>query len=981
MVRHYRSEKFTATFALVLSLCSNSIAQVDTTYIHKTNTPFGTLDIRIAKSPSRYYYLQENKTFSFRESAPGVKTNSFLDMTSWDSKAYTQGNLREKNGSADYFVLNYRLLFPSNYRAGYTQGYPLIVMLHGAGETGNCWDNDCHHDDRGYNPNVNDPPAPTASNHKLLNNDHNLLHGGKIHLDARNLAGSKLPNDSTLSSRSFPGFVLFPQNLSGWNSASTQDAIRLVRLIAKKYNVDENRIYIHGLSNGGIGVYEAIKRAPWLFAAALPMSAPGDANVISQGQLPNITHIPLWTFQGGKDNAPSPGRTEGYVKALRDAGAVVRYSLYSNLGHGVWNTAYKEADFFKWMLSKSKTDIHLFGGSSAICLTNGQGVRMELANGFRAYQWQKNGVTISGATSSSYVATTTGTYRARFSRKVNPSSADWNTWSKEITVTQQSPQQARIEQKGTVKLKDLNGFNSVKLSSVAEAEHYYWYKDGVAINLTGSVDDTVRHATISSGTGNGKYTLITKTADFCPSPASQPKYVFFSDSAPVNIAAPTNLTGKMASAASVKLNWTDASSNEGGFEVWRRKVVGTSAYTPWEMRTITAANIVTFTDPGVEPSSTYHYKIRAVSNTGRSNYTPSATNAYLIIKTSGDTVIPSTPQTLTASTVAINTVKLSWKASTDNSGIRQYVIYYSGKSVATGGPSTTYTLSNLTLNKSYSFTVKAEDMDQNLSTASNVATAHTFVEGLYYSHSTGAWQNIDAINWTAQPEFSGHVPNVTLAPRTQEDYFNFKFDGYLYITTGGTYQFKTNSSDGSRVEVNNTVVVNNDGLHGVKTITGPSTSLTSGAKRIVIKYFEYDGDHKLIVSYKGPDTGNTWKTIPSSALRSGTPPSGTTMLAMAENEVEVVDDPEAAPLIASIYPNPAGQSDINLQVETTSDEPVQVRMVDFTGEEVYSEVFYSDDLIQGSKISPVHTLRDGLYNIMVTQGDKTIMKRIMIKNY
>lgn len=963
----------------MLSLYCTSYAQVDTTFIYRTGTPFGTLDLRIAKSSSRYYYLQENKTFSFRESAPGVRTNTFKDMTSWDSSPYTQGNLREKNGTADAYILNYRLLFPVNYQASYAQGYPMIVMMHGAGERGNCWDNDCHHDDRSYNPNYNDPPAPTTSTHLLLNNDHNLLHGGKVHLDARNLAGSKLPDDPTLSSRAFPGFVLFPQNLNGWNSGNVQDAIRLVRLIAKKYNVDEDRIYIHGLSNGGIAVYEAIKRAPWLFAAALPMSSPTDGNVISENQVSNIAHIPLWTFQGGKDTAPTPSRTEGYVKKFRDAGAVVRYSLYANLGHGTWNTAYKEADFFKWMLSKRKTDIHMFGGSPAICMTNGQGVRMELAKGFRAYQWERNGVIISGATAATYIANTTGTYRARFSRVANPTSSDWNEWSKTVTVTQQSPAQAQIDQKGTVVLRDLNGFNSVKLSSVGEAEHYYWYKNGTLIDLSGSPDDTVRYATIASGAGNGQYTLITKTPDFCPSPASQPKYVFFSDSAPINITAPTNFTGTIASLTSVQLSWSDASSNETGFEIWRRKVTGSSSYTPWEMRVVTAANIKTFKDVGVEPSSTYHYKIRAVSTTGRSNYTPSASNAYLVINTNGDTVIPSTPQNLTASTVAINTVKLIWSKSTDNTGIRQYVIYYGGKSVGTGSTGSTYTLSNLTLNTSYSFTIKAEDFDGNLSAASNAATAHTYVSGLYYEHSTGAWESIDAINWSAQPEFTGHVSNVTLSPRTQEDYFNFKFDGYLYITTGGTYQFRSNSSDGSRVEVNNVVVVNNDGLHGGVTVTGPTMSLTSGAKRMLIKYFDYSGEHKLTVDYKGPDTGNSWKLIPDAALRSGTPPSSSTMMAMTD-EAEVIEDVEIPELVANVYPNPARQGDMSLRIEGGSALPVIVKMLDFTGKEVYSQQFQPDELNEGVKILPDQTLLEGIYIIRMSQGEKTIMQRISIQS-
>src|SRR5690606_29000960 len=131
------------------------------------------------------------------------------------------------------------------------------------------------------------------------NNDRNLLHGGAQHLTAVNLAGSKLPDDPSLSPRAFPGFVLFPQSLNGWGARQAEDAIRILRLIIKKYNIDESRVYIHGLSNGGGGVYVALKRAPWLFAAALPMSAVYDGGVISQGHVSEVAKLPLWIFQGG----------------------------------------------------------------------------------------------------------------------------------------------------------------------------------------------------------------------------------------------------------------------------------------------------------------------------------------------------------------------------------------------------------------------------------------------------------------------------------------------------------------------------------------------------------------------------------------------------------------------------------------------------------------------------------------------------------
>jgi len=307
----------------VLTLfCCAAYGQVDTSYVYNTSAPYGTLDIRIAKSASRYYYVQEGKTFAFRESN-GSDTESYLDMTSWDSSPYEQGNLREKNGKYDYFIMNYRLLKPLGYKSDYNNGYPLIIMMHGAGERGNCWDNNCYHADRQWKPQTNSPAAPVDSNSKLLNNDHNLLHGGKVHLDARNVAGTRTPDDPAMPGRAFPGFVLFPQNLNGWDTNAVQDAIRLIRLIIKKYNIDEDRIYIHGLSNGGSGVYQALKRAPWLFAAALPMSAADDGGITAKNLASSIAHIPLWIFQGGQDTNPTQRETEGYIKKFLDAGAIV----------------------------------------------------------------------------------------------------------------------------------------------------------------------------------------------------------------------------------------------------------------------------------------------------------------------------------------------------------------------------------------------------------------------------------------------------------------------------------------------------------------------------------------------------------------------------------------------------------------------------------------------------------------------------------
>lgn len=419
-----------------LMAVSYSYAQVKSNYQYSTTMPYGTLDIRTYISSSDYYYLQENKTFSFRESSPGIRTNKYLDMTAWDSSPYKEGNLRRKTGTVDKFIMNYRLLFPVGYSSTYAEGYPMVVHFHGAVERGNCYYTSCYHATPSYTVAANSPPAPKTVTHRLLNNDHSLNVGGKQYLDARNLAGTRKPNDPAMPARAFPGFVLSAQMFNIWDSLQVQDVIRIVRLLAAKYKIDQDRIYVQGLSIGGYAVYESMKRASWLFAAGLPMSAVWDANIFKQNQQGRVAHIPLWVFQGGKDTRPSPAFTQNIINNYKKAGGVVRYTLYSTLGHVLWNSAYATSDYFSWMLKQSKANLHAFAGNTVIDKSKNLYPKLFLAEGFLAYQWQKDGVLLGNKTHTLTV-TTPGKYRARFSRKsAYPTEAQWNKWSPYVTITQ-----------------------------------------------------------------------------------------------------------------------------------------------------------------------------------------------------------------------------------------------------------------------------------------------------------------------------------------------------------------------------------------------------------------------------------------------------------------------------------------------------------------------------------------------------------------
>lgn len=91
--------------------------------------------------------------------------------------------------------------------------------------------------------------------------------------------------------------------------------------------------------------------------------------------------------------------------------------------------------------------------------------------------------------------------------------------------------------------------------------------------------------------------------------------------APTIPAAPTTLSAVAASASRVNLTWSDNSSNENGFQVWRTSNNGRS----WTNIANVSANTASFTDNAVNARKTYSYAVRAFNDAGYSAYSNTAT--------------------------------------------------------------------------------------------------------------------------------------------------------------------------------------------------------------------------------------------------------------------------------------------------------------------------------------------------------------------
>jgi hypothetical protein len=214
------------------------------------------------------------------------------------------------------------------------------------------------------------------------------------------------------------------------------------------------------------------------------------------------------------------------------------------------------------------------------------------------------------------------------------------------------------------------------------------------------------------------------------------------------------------------------------------------------------------------------------------------------------------------------------------------------------------------------------------------------------------------------------VSQFTLKPKTQEDYYNFTFDGFLLIEGAGNYEFRLTSSDGSRMWIDDKLVANNDFIHDVKTVAGAPVSLKTGSHRIFVQYFEDVKEDSLTVEYKGKDTGNNWAPVSYEVLRSDT------------SVITGIGEPDNGPedsFIVSVFPNPTTQDNIKVMVETVMPHPLRVRLLDMQGSNLFEQIFQPEEIVQGVSISPQGVMNTGMYLVTVEQGGFVIRQKVIVR--
>lgn len=224
-------------------------------------------------------------------------------------------------------TLPYRILFPEDYDKN--KDYPLVVFLHGAGERGNdnafqlAWGSDffLKEEIRKKHPAIVVFPQCSKDDY-----------WAKVKYKGNKKIGRRFK---------------FKLN-AGHPTKSLRLTYYLIQKLIREEAVDVKRLYIAGLSMGGMGTFEMIARFPNKFAAAMPICGGGNPN----HTLHYSKYTSLWIFHGEDDPVVGVRHSRRMAKQLKKFKADVKYSEYPGVGHDSWNNAFAEPDFFDWMFSK-----------------------------------------------------------------------------------------------------------------------------------------------------------------------------------------------------------------------------------------------------------------------------------------------------------------------------------------------------------------------------------------------------------------------------------------------------------------------------------------------------------------------------------------------------------------------------------------------------------------------------------------------------
>jgi len=214
------------------------------------------------------------------------------------------GRIEVEGEDAKTASLDYLIALPEGYdKEG--DPVPLVLFLHGAGERGDDLDK----------VKLHGPP-------KMVEKGHDF---GAV------VVSPQCPADS-------------------WWPKEVELLAGLVDKLEREHHIDKDRIYITGLSMGGMGAFALAAHQPDRFAAAVPICGSGSAAMARK-----LTKLPMWVFHGEDDKVVPAEGSKKMVRLVNEKdGEHAKLTLYPGVGHNSWDKAYGDQAMWQWLFKQTR---------------------------------------------------------------------------------------------------------------------------------------------------------------------------------------------------------------------------------------------------------------------------------------------------------------------------------------------------------------------------------------------------------------------------------------------------------------------------------------------------------------------------------------------------------------------------------------------------------------------------------------------------
>ena len=288
IIREWKSDDGKALQGELLEYSENEI---------KVNT---SKNFKIVKIPMERL-SQEDRDFVMAM----VKKNS-LDYSLTDGKFASQMVTGEFTKNVSEKGLKYQI--KGNPKWDGKQRYPLMIWLHGAGQSGD------------------DNTSQAAGSPRQLYNEE--------------------------AQKKHPFFMLMPQcpdRAIGWKNEVADNLMALVTDLSENLPIDRDRIYLTGSSMGGSGTWGIIAKWPDVFACAVPLCGGGDASKVAV-----MKNVPIWVFHGDKDDQVPVENSRKMYAALQAVKGNIQYSELPGAGHIITDQVYGKPELEEWIFKQKR---------------------------------------------------------------------------------------------------------------------------------------------------------------------------------------------------------------------------------------------------------------------------------------------------------------------------------------------------------------------------------------------------------------------------------------------------------------------------------------------------------------------------------------------------------------------------------------------------------------------------------------------------